>query len=214
MFGTVLWAVVVGRLKLPSAGRGTERDIGEVDGVAAPDLALEGSDSDRTPFCGGRGTLWFMAICAGCDGAFRLDIAGLLAPWFDIAAGLELLKLCGGRGTKRPAGCGIDLALLDDGAATLWAGAPVFCAAVGLEELAGGVIRLIVGREATAADGLAAGSPAFGPSMLARVGETSGLLILERFRRLLGEILAAFGPTGKPRSRVFRETAVSAPVLA
>jgi len=87
----------------------------------------------------------------------------------------------------------------------------VFCAAVGLDELAGGVILLTVGREATAADGLAAGKPAFGPSMLARVGDTSGLLMLDRFRKLLGEILAAFGPTGKPRSRVFRGTAVSAP---
>jgi hypothetical protein len=80
MFGTVLWAVVVARLTLPSDGRGTERDIGDFDGVAAPDLVLEGSASDRTPFCGGRGTLWFIAICAGCDGAFRLDIAGLLTP--------------------------------------------------------------------------------------------------------------------------------------
>jgi len=79
----VLCAIAVGRLTLPSGGRGTDRDIGEVEGVTPPDLAVapvEGCDSDRTPVCGGRGTLWFIAICAGCDGAFRLDIAGLLTP--------------------------------------------------------------------------------------------------------------------------------------
>ena len=72
--------------------------------------------------------------------------------------------LCGGRGTERPAGCGIDLALFDapsgarpaDGGAVLCA-APTFCEAVGLEALAGGVILLTVGREVTPPDGLAAG---------------------------------------------------------
>src|SRR5271166_3892058 len=82
-----------------------------------------------------------------------------------------------------------------------------------LEEFAGGVIRLTVGREAVRADGCAAGWPAFGPSMLARVGDASGLPILEldRFRNAPGEILAAFWATGRPRSKVFRETAVNAP---
>jgi hypothetical protein len=38
-------------------------------------------------------------------------VVGLLIPWFDIGAVLP--KLCGGRGTKRPAGAGMDLALVD-----------------------------------------------------------------------------------------------------
>jgi hypothetical protein len=125
-----LRAVIVGRLKLPAGGRGTDRDIGEVEGVTPPDLAVapvEGCDNDLTP------------------------------P-------------CGGRGTERPAGCGRDLALvgcpsgarLAAGVAVLRAaGVPVLCeeaaVAVGLEEFAGGVILLTVGREAAAADGLAAG---------------------------------------------------------
>jgi hypothetical protein len=82
---------------------------------------------------------------------------------------------------------------------------------LGLAELAGGVILLTVGREATPADGLAAGWPALGPSMFSRVGETSGRLMLDKFRNELGETLTAFEATGRPRSRVFRETAVSAP---
>ena len=59
VFGTVLWAIIVGRLKLPSGGRGTDRDIGEVEGVTPPDRALapvEGSDGGFTLPCGGRGT--------------------------------------------------------------------------------------------------------------------------------------------------------------
>jgi hypothetical protein len=118
-----------------------------------------------------------------------------------------LPRLCGGRGIKRPAGAGSDLALLDcpSGARLCVglvvpreAGVPVFCK-VGLAELAGGVIRVTVGRDATAEDGFAAGRPAFGPSTLSRVGETSGLLIVDKFRKLLGEILAAFVATGSPR---------------
>jgi hypothetical protein len=131
--------------------------------------------------------------------------------------------LCGGRGTERPAGCGMDLALLDapsgprlaDGAAVLRA-VPGFCEAVDLEKLAGGLILLTVGREVTPADGLAAGWPAFDPSTLARVGETSGLpiLALDNPRIALGEILAAFPRTERPCSKVFRETAVRPPVVA
>jgi hypothetical protein len=130
--------------------------------------------------------------------------------------------LCGGRGTERPAGCGMDLALFDSpsGAwlmegAVLWTD-PRLCEAADLEKLAGGVILLTVGREVTPADGLAAGWPAFDPSTLARVGETSGLpmLALDNPRIALGEILAAFPRTESPCSRVFRETAVRPPVVA
>jgi hypothetical protein len=87
---------------------------------------------------------------------------------------------------------------------------------LGLAELAGGVILLTVGRDATAADGLAAVKPALGPSMFSRVGETFGrlMLALDRFRKALGEVLAAFAATGNPRSRVFRGTAVRPPVVA
>jgi hypothetical protein len=162
-----------------------------------------------------------MAIC----GALRFATAGLLTPRFDIAAELELPRLCGGRGTLRPAGCG-DLALVScpprlaaDVATLRPAGAAVVCEAAsagdGLDEVLGGVIRLTVGRESVAADGCAAGRPAFGPSMLARVGDKFGLpiLALDRFRKAPGEMWARFAATGNPRSSVFRETAVSAPGL-
>lgn len=164
ILGTVLWAVIVGRLKLPSGGRGTDRD-GDAEDVTAPDLALapaEGPENDLTP-------------------------------------------LCGGRGTERPAGAGSDLELvgcparLAVGAAALRAvGVPVLCEAAtagdGVDELLGGVILLTVGREAAAADGCAAGRPAFGPSMLARVGDTFGrpILALDRFRKPLLGTLTAF----------------------
>jgi hypothetical protein len=90
------------------------------------------------------------------------------------------------------------------------------CDATGVavdREFAGGVMWLTVGRDATVAEGCAAGRPAFGPSMLARVGATFGLpiLALDRFRKALDGTLARFVATGSPRSRVFRETAVSAP---
>jgi hypothetical protein len=129
----------------------------------------------------------------------------------------EFPKLWGGRGTKRPAGAGMGLALLDcPSGARFGAGVAVVRAGelptlFGLAEPAAGVILLTVGREATPADGLAAGWPAFGPSMFSRVGEASGRLMLDRFRKELGETLTAFEATGRPRSRVFRETAVSAP---
>lgn len=73
-------------------------------------------------------------------------------------------SLCGARGTVRPAGCGMDLALFNDpsGArpaddAPVLRAAPMFCETAGLEAPAGGVILLTVGREVTPADGLAAG---------------------------------------------------------
>jgi hypothetical protein len=63
------------------------------------------------------------------------------------------------------------------------------CIADGLAEVAGGVIRLMVGRETTAADGRAV---ALGPSMAWRDGEMSGLPMAEMFRKAPGEIRAAF----------------------
>jgi hypothetical protein len=167
-----------------------------------------------------------LMLPAGGRGTDRMgEVEAIVPPDLAVVAvagsDSDLTPLCGGRGTKRPAGAGIDLALVDGpsgarlgaGVAVLWAGAGIV---LGLAELAGGVILLTVGRDATAADGLAAGKPAFGPSMLSRVGETFGrlMLALDKFRKALGEVRAAFAATGNPRSRVFRETAVSPPVLA
>ena len=72
----------LGRLKLPVGGRGTDRDPGEVEGVTPTDLVssdlvvapIEGPDNDLTPPCGGRGMLWFIAIC----GALRFTVVGPL----------------------------------------------------------------------------------------------------------------------------------------
>ena len=206
VLGNVFRALIVGRLKLPAGGRGTDRDIGE---FAPPGLALEegpglvleeGPANGFTPPCGGRGTLRFMAIC----GALRFAIAGVLAPRFGVAAAERLPKLCAGRDRFAPPRADVDTPLCE-----------AAMAGDGFAKLLGGVMRLTVGREKVAADGCAAGKPAFGPSMLARVGDTFGLpmLALERFRNALGEMFARFLATGNPRSRVFRETAVRAPGL-
>ena len=177
---------------LPAGGRGTDRVAGEFDGDTAPERApapAEGPENDLALLWGGRGTLRFAAIC----GALRFMVVGLLTLRLDIA----------GFADGRPWEFAGDVATLRG-------------EAVEREEFAGGLIRLTVGREVVAADGCAAGRPAFGPSMAARVGDALGLamLALEIFRRALGEMLARFEATGRPRSRVFRETAVSAPGLA
>jgi len=180
-----LRALIVGRFMLPSGGRGTDRDPGEFAADIPPGRApAEGPENDRSLLCGGRGTLRLPAIC----GELRFMVAGLLIPRLDIADGSPRFA---------------------DGVVVPRAEAAV------REELAGGVMWLTVGREAIAADGCAAGNPAFGPSMLARVGDTFGLamLALDRFRNALEGMLARFAPTGSPRSRVLRETAVNAPGL-
>jgi hypothetical protein len=95
----VLWLVIVGRVKLPSGGRGTDRDTGDAEGTPLPDRAigLLGCENDLPPPCGGRGMSRFIAICVGCEragskvgtrpndppadsglGTLRLDIAGLV----------------------------------------------------------------------------------------------------------------------------------------
>jgi hypothetical protein len=59
MLGVMLCAVIVGRLKLPSGGRGTDRDNGEADGMLPPDRAvglLNSPAKDLTPPWAGRGT--------------------------------------------------------------------------------------------------------------------------------------------------------------
>src|ERR1700685_2505662 len=165
----------------------------------------------REPLVGGRGT--DRDIGEDADGPPDLAVLPLESD----------PPLCGGRGTERPAGCGMDLAPLDcpsgprpaDGAAVFRA-LPIFCEAAGLDAPAGGVMLLAIGREVTPADGLAAGRPAFDPSMLLRVGDTSGLLMLalDKPRTALGVILAVFPRTDSPCSRVFRETAVRPVALA
>jgi hypothetical protein len=202
--GAMLWAVIEGRVKLPSGGRGTDRDSGEAEGILPPDLAigLLGCDGDRTPPCGGRGMPWFRAICVGRGRAGSEVRPRPKDP------GLEFPRLAGGRGMKRPADGGIDVALAGRpsgmravGIVLLRAaGLPKLreagCVAAGLEDIAGGVIRLKVGREAVDNDGRA---EAFGPSMASRLGVTFGLPMLAMLRNAPGEILAAFGATGSPR---------------
>lgn len=123
-----------------------------------------------------------MAICVGSD----LDCPDEPNPRF------EALILCGGRGTFRPAGEGMDLACVSEtrpaeGFSTPRAadseprdiGDPLRApedtpraAATWLDlDAAGGVIRLTVGRENAPAAGRAPGL-AFAPSILSRVGLT------------------------------------------
>jgi hypothetical protein len=208
LLGTVLRAVIAGRLKLPAGGRGTDRDMGEVEGVTPPDLVVapvEGRDNGLAPPCGGRGMLWFVAIRVGSERA-GAEVRPREDPRPDIAAALELPRLCGGRGIKRPADAGEEIPPVGrPSIGRLMADVPVL--------RAGGVIRLTVGREAADRDGRAAGAPALDPSLLSRVGDTSGLPMVDRFRKAPGEIRAAFWATGSPRWRVFRETAVNAPGL-
>lgn len=205
VFGIELCAVMTGRLKLPCGGCGTVRDIGE-DMAEAPPVMCDGSDDTRPRLCGGRGTLWLDAMSVGSE---RIGA-------------LELPSVAGGRGTKRPAGCGNERAVVNpsegrpaDGFSVLpavpicvlWAGT----IALGLAEFAGGVILLTVGRTAVPADGCAADNPALGPSTLARVGDRSGLLMLAMLCKAEGEILAAFAATGNECCSVLLETAVKAP---
>jgi len=179
MLGVRLWAVIVGRLKLPCGGRGTDR--GEVEGMLPADLApgpLEGPASDLAPLCGGRGTK--RPAGAGRDATLFGRTSGVRL------VGIAVLRTAEASG-PREAGC-----------------------VAGRAELAGGVILLTVGREAAARDGRAF---VFGPSMAPRAGDTSGLPMAEIFRKAPGETLAAFCATGSPRSSVFRGTAVKAPGL-
>jgi hypothetical protein len=202
---------------------------GALPGVPRPKYGVEyerDADAFGTVLCALIVVAGRLMLPSGGRGTDRMgEVEAIVPPDLAVVAvagsDSDLTPLCGGRGTKRPAGAGIDLALVDGpsgarlgaGVAVLWAGAGIV---LGLAELAGGLILLTVGRDATAADGLAAGKPAFGPSMLSRVGETFGrlMLALDKFRKALGEVRAAFAATGNPRSRVFRETAVSPPVLA
>jgi hypothetical protein len=108
MLGTVLRAVIAGRVKLPCGGRGTDRDMGDIEGIALGFPEIEGCENDLTLPCDGRGMLWLIAIC----GALRFAIVGPLMAWLNAAPPL-VFRLRGGRGIKRPAGCGSDRALVD-----------------------------------------------------------------------------------------------------
>jgi hypothetical protein len=181
----VLRALIVGRFTLPSGGRGTDRDSGEFAADIPPGRAPAPDEDPENDRSLLCGGRGTLRLLAIC-GALRFMVAGLLIPRLDIGD-------CSPRFAD-----GVVIPRAEAGAR---------------EELAGGVMRLTVGREAIAADGCAAANPAFGPSMLARVGDTFGLamLALERFRKALEGMFARFAPTDSPRSRVLRETAVNAP---
>jgi hypothetical protein len=58
ILGAVLRLLIVGRLKVPTGGRGTDRDPGELDdGIDLAPVAAEGPENGLAPLCGGRGTL-------------------------------------------------------------------------------------------------------------------------------------------------------------
>ena len=69
-------------------------------------------------------------------------------------------------------------------------------------------MRLTVGREAAALVGLAAGEPAFAPSMLSCVGLTSGPLALGRLCKALSGIFAMLFCTGSECCSVLFDAAV------
>jgi hypothetical protein len=157
----------------------------------------------------------------GTDREAERVVPSDLAPALVEGAEDDLTLFCG-RGTLRPApdedtavDCRPSGARLAADGVLLRAGVEAAMFDDGLAELAGGVIRLTVGREAVAAEGCAAGKPAFEPRMLLRVGDTFGrpMLALDRLCKALDGMFALFPATDSPRSRVFRETAVSAPGL-
>jgi len=209
MLGKLFRADIAGRT-LPCGGRGTDRDSGEAEGLMPPDVALEGCD--LMPPTGGRGMLWFIAISV---------LSGRADP--EVALRDASPADDGGRGTNRPPGSGIGLTLdwlpgvrpSDGFSRAIGFAAPRVpgCIAFGFDALTDEPIRLTVGREAAANEGRAAGAPVFGPSLLSRVGETSGLPMLGTFRRAFGETRMEFAATGKPRASVWLETAVKAPGL-
>jgi hypothetical protein len=144
--GTLL-DMLLGVLR-PKYGLEYEREAEDLFGIVLRAVIV---DCPKLPV-GGRGT----DRDIGEDADWPPDLAVLPAE--------SDPPLCGGRGTERPAGCGMDLAppncpsdpRLADGAAVFRA-FPIVCEADGLDAPAGGVIRLMVGREATPAGGLAAG---------------------------------------------------------
>ena len=213
---------MLGRLAIPSGGRGTDRELGE------DNAGVLGFENE--------GTLRFMAISLspldrpvdadGGLGTLRLGEALPLGP-LPVAAG-GFRKLCGGRGTDRPADPGVAVALpclcgmradavsepRDIAVPSLRGDAiPVLRVAwfpSGDWALAGGVMRLIVGRENADCEGLAAVSPARAPSTACRLGLASSLPSAEAPLNCAGETLTEFPRTGMPRSRLLRDIAVRA----
>ena len=160
-----------------------------MDGREEPKLG-DGELFPKRPdmLAGGRGTLWFIAIC---EGSFRAPLIadplgdegrGTLRPKLSLlplpkprfaGAAAEEPKLCGGRGTLRPAGPGDDIPPGRAAEVSGPRGTELFVpreAVAPKDRLveAGGVIRLTVGREKLAFEGRTdAGLPT---AMLARVG--------------------------------------------
>lgn len=152
-------------------GRGTDRGIDAERPFVSDSASLE-----FKPLLGGRGTFRFIAIC---------EFSFLPAPADDGLGALLLLlgvrldgfalKLCGGRGTDRPAGAGVRPVP----ALVTALCAPSFPRAVELTEFmgfspprdtaardaAGGVMWLTVDRANAPAAGLAAVSPGRAPSV-------------------------------------------------
>jgi hypothetical protein len=200
---------------LPSGGRGTDRDIDD----AEPLLVDEGPSYDRMLLCGGRGTPRFMAIC---DGSVR-DWAGEALPMgrSPMPPRLKLPAFCGGRGTLRPAGDGIDRVCVcgacgvDDPAFRPLEVSPRAAAiwlAAALDDTAGGVMRLTVGRE-NAPEAGRAPELAFAPSLLSRVGFTFTRLRDWAPFKSFGVRWTEFPWTDKPCWRPFCDMALSAPGL-
>ena len=104
------------------------------------------------------------------------------------------------------------LALEVSGSRAAWPSAPRAAEVSGLAVragAAGGVMRLAVGREAAALAGLAAGEPAFAPSMLSCVGLTSGPLALGRLCKALSGTFARLFCTGSECCSVLLDAAVN-----
>lgn len=233
LLGAVLRALSVGRDTLPCGGRGTERPAALDELLPSEREALLFGDSEIRLLLlpielGGRGTLRFIAVCVGSerDGVLLAPIPLRAAP------ALPELMLCGGRGTERPAepevaapgrlcavsgpraavdGLGLLPAAELSGPRAEVCGARVAALELPRATLAGGVIRLTVGRDAAALVGWAAGCPACAPSVLSRVGVTCGprALLFTRLCALAGVSFAIFEATGSECCSVLLEAAVN-----
>ena len=102
----VLWT---GRDTLPCGGRGTERPAGLATLLPNERVALlfAGAEIRLLIKLGGRGTLWFIAVCVGSERDGKLRCTEPTPLPRGAPAVVPRPMICGGRGMERPAEAGV-----------------------------------------------------------------------------------------------------------